>query len=378
MSIQLHLTPVDTFFFRNHMSLNAGEESAAMGLFPPRPGTVYGALRSAYVHQHSDFTSFRDGADEDVKRWMGTPSQIRDFRLQGVFLHSGTHLLLPLPLDHEIISEAGEDLAHRLVMKKFHSYETGRDEYLLVGTQSKKTQSPEGGYVLDAETWMTTILSPESVSVQQASRWVTTEPKIGIALHPTARRAQDHMLYEMDMLRLVGDRSHVAAPPSLCVLTAESPDFSDVQVMSMGAEQRPWNLQQRTGELSWLSNEDRAKLVEGIAQTGRARLVLLTPTIWEKTWNHEQRLLTVKDGLQLPILAMAIGRPQLIGGWDMHRNRPKNRSWALTAGSVFYVEVPKQRAAEFVEATYLRNRSDQLEHEGYGLMMPTLVPSNAN
>ena len=60
------LRPVDTFFFRDHKPFSMGEVSKATGWFPPRPGTVYGALRSAYIHRHSDFSTFYEGKDPEI------------------------------------------------------------------------------------------------------------------------------------------------------------------------------------------------------------------------------------------------------------------------------------------------------------------------
>ena len=77
--MKLVLKPVDTFFFRNHKSMNAGEDSFASGVFPPRPGTVYGALRSAYIHKKSNFSTFAAGTDSELVRWMGTPSRHGEF-----------------------------------------------------------------------------------------------------------------------------------------------------------------------------------------------------------------------------------------------------------------------------------------------------------
>ena len=50
-----YLKPVDTFFFKGQQISEAGNDNNMFGIFPPRPNTVYGALRSAYIHEHIPF-----------------------------------------------------------------------------------------------------------------------------------------------------------------------------------------------------------------------------------------------------------------------------------------------------------------------------------
>ncbi|MBE3551069.1 MAG: hypothetical protein IMX03_07595 [Brockia lithotrophica] len=55
------MEPVDTFFFRDHRPFQMGADAAASGMFPPRPGTVYGALRAAYIAYYGGFNQFYRG-----------------------------------------------------------------------------------------------------------------------------------------------------------------------------------------------------------------------------------------------------------------------------------------------------------------------------
>lgn len=62
-----------------------------------------GALRSAYIHAKSDFAAFAAGSDEELSKWMGTPSSYGKFAIKGVVLQDEQDMALPLPLDHQVV-----------------------------------------------------------------------------------------------------------------------------------------------------------------------------------------------------------------------------------------------------------------------------------
>lgn len=368
--MRLVLRPVDTFVFRNHKSFMAGVDTSVSGFFPPRPGTVYGALRSGYIHQHSDFETFAQGTDSQLRYWMGSPDVVGEFSLKGVFWQDDEDVVLPLPLDCQVVAEDGGEQALPLALTwETESTGWGSDwqEYRLYGRVFKKSNSPAQGFVYrrDLERTLTTELS--SISVYRQNKWLTKEPRVGIARDTVSRQAKEGMFYSMELLRF--HSTHVTEPPAMVCYSRKAPDFSAVKYISLGGKQKPWIVEEYAD--SDLCSVPPGDIVKAVENTGIARLILLSPAIWSKgsrpgCWDPETDQLNIA-GVSYTVLTAAVGRPVVVGGWDIARQRPKPRKFAVPAGSVLYLRVDAGTARHLVENLHMANFSDELAYEGYGL-----------
>lgn len=349
--------------------MNAGEDSAASGIFPPNPSTVYGALRSAYIHYHSDFDTFARGTDAHLLEWMGTPEQVGSFALQGVCLQEKERLVLPLPLDYQVVEESGREIALPLrLAQEQDSYTSSGSAWMLYGRSDKKS-APNAGAYLFHDDWKMAILAHRAVPVRREQEWISMEPKLGIQINRDTATAEDSMLYRMNMFRFKerDGANHI----SLCVYCRVSPDFSRIPMVRLGGEGRPWYLQTSMHGTSLLTEDEEDQLIESIQRSGKARIILLTPAIWLKgnrpaSWSVHTGEWDLGEGLRVQILTAAIGRPQVIGGWDIVRNRPKPKWQAVPAGSVLVVSVNPHQAEDLVHRIHNHSLTDALAHEGYG------------
>jgi CRISPR-associated protein Cmr3 len=366
--MKLVLKPVDTFFFRNHKSMNAGEDSFASGVFPPRPGTVYGALRSAYIHKKSNFSTFAAGTDSELVRWMGTPSRHGEFALQSIFLQDDQDLIFPLPLDNQVVLNTGGAAQAKPLRLIFdpEKKELGSDRssFRLYGVTEEKSVSTAGNFVY-RDDLIQSLLHPSPLPAYSLERWLVKEAKVGIAHNWRTRQAREGMFYSYDALRFKDGKNS-----SLVAFIGQGPDFSGVEMASLGAKQRPWSLRAESRPELGVSRED---LVKSIEQTGIARIIIVTPALWKygvrpACWDSNKDALLLEDR-EYPVLAAAIGRPLLEGGWDIVRRRPKPRCNAVPPGSVLYVEVRPGSARNLVDAVHEANFSDRLAQEGYGFAL---------
>ncbi len=67
-----------------------GSDHVASGIFPPRPNTVYSAMRSAYIRQFLNdepFLRFKKGdiSCERHSRWLGSSYLLGEMYLNGFF-----------------------------------------------------------------------------------------------------------------------------------------------------------------------------------------------------------------------------------------------------------------------------------------------------
>ncbi len=373
---QLSIRPVDTFFFRNHKPFSMGENSSATGIFPPRLGTVYGGLRSAYIHCHSDFTSFAAGTESMVKEWMGTRTEYGKFRIKGVFVERQGQLMLPLPADYQVVVSQQEDkqveLAYPLELVQDAEAELTSDQnpWKLMGVKDEKSASAANGF-LPLDLWKHTILRTiqQKLPVERPASWLVREPKVGITRDNQLKIAQEGMLYQLELLRFAD--TNLAEPTSLAVLCDQMPDFSQVKLMQLGGENRPWAICQKGHREEFFSDTEKAAVIAAIEKQGKARIILLTPGVWKyghrpDCWRQEDDRLVIAPGLEVKLLTVAMDRPQVIGGWDIAGNRPKVRKYAVAAGTVLYVQVETGQAKELVEAVAKLSLTDELSQEGYG------------
>lgn len=371
---KLYIKPTDCFFFRDHRDFTSGEHSSAEGIFPPRPGSFYGALRSAYIHAHSDFHSFTSAGDDNVQAWMGTSEQKGGFALLGSFLAeaaftSEEKLLLPCPLDYQIIESNDEkgSTAYALALCKEPVQASDYNPFRLYGPKDEKSASGTNRFIYDRD--LKKALFHESlVKTYTKDQWVSEENKVGIALDAKTGQAQKHMLYQLNQWRFKN-----ASSDGFISLAEQAPDFKDVDYLRFGGKNHPASLDVREQDYTLLDQDDKSELAEKIKQTGIGRIVLLTPAIWDqgdRPAQFQQGKLHLTEILTLDVMTACIGRPTVVGGWDIHYNRPKERKNAVPAGSVLYVQVRPEQAESFVEEVYMNHLSDQLSEEGYGLMVP--------
>lgn len=357
--VKLLLRPVDTFFFQNQQISSAGSDSTMSGIFPPRPNTIYGALRSAYIHAHMSFEDYRAGLDKEVKKWMGTPDQLGEFALKYCGLFYKDKLMLPLPLDHQVIKASGVPL----MLAKDNGLSSATDSaWRLVSTHKEKSKSAGNQYI-EIENWKESLLGQSIVQkLVPLSDMVVSEPKIGIALDTHQRRARESYLYQIEKLRFNDDGA-------LAVFSSPCPDFSPIWFARIGGENRPWTIQQEEEHFTLWNGDELEKLKHQLRASKIARIILLSPAIWEQGSRpncFDGKWLTLPNGLSVKWLTAALGRPVLYGGWDIVKNRPKKRYFMVPEGSVIYISIEEEQIDLLLELANGFSFTDQREKEGFG------------
>ncbi|MEK4885045.1 type III-B CRISPR module-associated protein Cmr3 [Bacillus sp. FSL W8-1127] len=369
---KLTLTPVDTFFFKNHRVTEAGEDTVMESMFPPRPNTIYGALRAAYIHTHTTFDEFVRETDEHVKRWMGTPNQRGEFQLQYCALTYKQDILLPLPLDYQVIEEKNSLKAYPLLLSKDEKPSSLQGKWRLASTRREKTKSSQHQYVSLRE-WKHAILHEAPISsLISLSKLVVREEKVGIRLDRESRTAQEGHLYRVTQGRFRDDGA-------LAVYIGNGPDFSKVKFARIGGENRPWIIQRSEETFTLWDEKEQKQLAEKIAQTKVAKIIFLSPAIFERgsrPHDFDDEKMTLPNGVTVKWLTAAIGRPELYGGWDIVRHRPKPRKWMVPAGSVIYVKVEEDDISKLLSVANGMHFTDEGAEEGFGFAVIASASKN--
>lgn len=367
---ELRLKPVDTFFFRDHRDFAAGETSRASGLFPPRPGTVYGALRAAYIHAHGSIRGFAEGDIPDrVKKVCGTPEVPGEMRLKGCFLYSGNELMMPLPLDYNVKKAGDRSVGIPLFLVRDDIPGSGpATGYRLYSAEEEKTESAVGTFI-SLSAFKKQALRPATVMVWRSSDFLYEETKTGIALDHASRTARESMLYSLKMCRFNG-----SACLAVWVEGLDEPE--SLGYLRLGGRNRPWYVDKVLEANGIFSEDEEDEMLELIGKKGMARLVFLSPAVLSGASGYYRRSVMrfCLNELELPVIAEAIGRPVLVGGWDMVQNVPKPRYRAVPPGSVLYLRIDKNEARKLIKYLKQTMISDVLGYEGYGLavLLPAL------
>jgi len=355
----IKIEPIDTLFFRDGKPFSMGDQSTAFGIFPPYPGTIFGAIRTGFISQNQGFAHFLDGklADE-----IGTPEESSSaaFKLKGVFLYNSTgdYLYLPAPLD--LFTEDNKK-AKRTEIKELPPFLTNLyyDRFPFA-IEMEKAQRVNGYYVLHTSFSAYLNGSETEFDIYPESSFCQIEYKTGIKINPRTKTVEEGNLYRVGMRRFKRDWM-------LACDFEGVPSLQNEGILKLGGEGKMVHYETISSQLP----EDRESVLERIKQTGQIKLYLATPALFKNGWLPDEEIFNGPD-YRLELLTASIGSPLSVGGWDMAKNggkgghKPMMR--AVPAGSVYYFRIEAGDPENIYERFHYHNLS-QRAHEGFGLAL---------
>lgn len=199
------------------------------------------------------------------------------------------------------------------------------------------------------------------------------DTRMHVSLDRTTQTAREGALFQTRGLEftLVPKSDH-GSPSSLSNarrlalgVIAEKADF-DPCLAALGGERRMVAWRSSTGQLPACSDT----IIQQVGRDRACRVVLLTPACFTKGWCPTW-LLEPRAGVQPTLQAVAVGRPQVVSGWDFEHGRPKPTRRLAPAGSVFFVTLSGEDTAisDWIQSIWMQNISDteQDRHDGFGL-----------
>lgn len=387
--MKLFLQANDTFFFRDGRPFTKGEQSEGHSIFPPLPSTLLGALRTAYIAEYGDLSSFYDG---DMKNSIGTPKSLGSMCLKGVFLadtQQGVYYPIPLdlagktcendeklyvlkvrPQNSDFISNSIPILTHHLVWEGTEDVE--------VETEGKLHRIDMMEYLLNKQ---------NEYFFRHHKDFVQDEPKTGIQRDNKSSASDDGMLYRINMSRFQNRFFNLKQKKAL----SELGFIVDYQcklnlleqgLLKLGGEGKSFTYKQSCSNPDPLATEENmVALKEAIRSTCVFKLYFATPAIfnqgWLPDWIDKNTFNVQYESLSLELITAAVGKPISIGGWNMKDNVPKPTRKAVPAGSVYYFKISKEQCIDTILDTFhYRNISDFQAAEGYGLCFVGVAEGN--
>jgi len=332
--MKLQLAAIDTWFFRDStpFHMNDSPQTGVVGMFPPYPATVAGAVRAALARQ-AGWDGQTRWRDELVAILGDGPADLGRLHITGPFVLCDGAPAFPVP--RHVVGCYEEDATwtpKALLRPGRHQVPSD----LGPGTRLPEAPVDAGdrrASVLEpgAGWWLTLpglrrLLRGELPHPQELlcehELWAT-EPRVGIQRKRDSRTVEDGALYSTRHVRpsprVTLGVALDGAPPSWCIADSMIP---------LGGESRLAACQTWNGAPeAWFNPPGRD------ART--AVVVALTPVLLDAA--APARLELVIPGAR--IVSACIDRPLRIGGWDSRERTPRPLRNAAPPGSVWFCEL---------------------------------------
>jgi len=323
MTHHLFIQPLDVWLFRNGKPFNQGSDHRAESVFPPLPTVLQGAIRSHYIELHGGIPAYLDGQSriEDKVGKKGEPPPAA-FQLHGPFLANNREGQLrcyaPLPTPAYL-----DDDTYRLAVPQ-----ANRDAEVKTNLPSNyqllwrrpdvaPNKGDDGGWLSFAN--LQILLQKHELgksAVQHANCFFERESRLGIQLNDQTHATATGMLYEAEFVRLKEDYGLYVGVDGL--------ELPKSGVMGLGGEGHT-GIYQSVTKPQWKP-----------AQPGNNgfTITFLTPTYFEQGWqpaNWQDFL-----GTSATCIAAAVGKPLVLGGFDLAHKRHKSSRRYVPAGSTYF------------------------------------------
>jgi CRISPR-associated protein Cmr3 len=338
------LRPLDVLYLRGNR-LFGGPGDHGEALMPPWPSMAAGALRSRMLVDGggTDLAAFAGGAAPAGRLGsvLGTPVapgtfRVADFTLGRTGKGSTVEPLRPLPADLVALPDGSQGVAALCYLAPVEtgqlpagiatSYPLDRLPLLRIAAHKK----PVAGCWLTGEGWGRYLAGEplEPRHVCRATDLWETDPRLGIALDAAARTAAEGQIYTTDAVALRDGVGFVVA-----VAGAEGCLPAD-GLVRLGGDGRGAGVAPCT--------VDQLDPPERIEAEGRCRIGLTTPGLFPHGWRlpgmQEDWTWRGPEGVTARVVAAAVGRHEVVSGWDLATNRPKAAQRIVPVGAVYWLD----------------------------------------
>lgn len=358
--IEIHA--LDTLFFRDGKPFERGEESVANGSFPPLPSVIYGALRTAFLGESFEKQDF--AFDNFVTE--SAMLEIKQF-----FLKINQELFVPVPLDligyekdEDGDRKTKADLIVQLIPKPAAS--SSLSAFVLKTSKTIKAKELSGKFLLKFPS-LKSYLEGTNTSFTPTALNLTFEPKLGIGRNNFSRTTEDGLLYRVNMQRLESkldfQKKTLHNTFSLVVGFDKIELINKKGFFKLGGEGKVINYES-------YSKENDIPCIT--LKENRFKIYLATPAIFNNgsvpDFIQKGFFEKGETKINVRLLTSAIGKPIMVGGFDMDKRMPKAMYKAVPAGSVYYLETDSTENANLL-AQFLHQTSisEIRKNEGFGI-----------
>jgi CRISPR-associated protein Cmr3 len=381
------IEPRDPLIARDGRPFTADPGARAKSLPFPFPSTTAGTVRTRYGYGKPDFTGFDEKLIEEVKKIQSQGPLLVELDDAGEI----QDWLLPAPSDAALF-EAGAkqgrlkhlvplrppkgahcDLPDGLLPVGFASYDPEVDK------QKPLKNAPRFWRREMFSDWLGNPHDWQSVELDKLGHGgPVEESRVHVKIDPKTQAADEGFLYQTSGLEFT---RRLNGKPSRLALAVRTSAALPESVAPLGGEQRLTYWRESSASFPACPHEVRARIKNDKA----CRVVLLTPAHFRAGFRPGPSgwLLQSQHGVTPKLEAAAVGRPQVVSGWDYERTKekpngqPKPTRRLAPAGSVFFLKLDgdEQNIDQWIDAVWMNCVSDDDENgnpeqtrlDGFGL-----------
>jgi len=344
----IELKPLDTLFFRDGKPFNKGYETVADTIFPPFPATIYGALRTAFFDNNiSKFQELLHNKSFNTENDPTTKLKINNILIKS----NDSDYLFTTPKN--MLTCKDDNQSSVIVIDKLNTTNLSNCQLSGLVNETEKNYKYHNSYLdeLSFEYYLEKDYS--KITNTKSDTIFDVEPKIGIALDNNTNTAKDSNLYRIDLVRLKDD--------IVLQVDFEGLELPDNFVMKLGGEGKFVSAKQV--ETSW---KIKAPDIDD-----KFIIYLNTPAIFKNGWlpgwvdESDYTGIIPNTDIKVKLLTANIGKPLLIGGFDMATRKPKPMFKAVPTGSVYFFKIISGNPLQ-LNQIHQTSISDYYPEQGFG------------
>jgi len=335
MSTYRLITPTDVLFLRgNRLFGGAGQHGASE--MPPWPSVFAGAMASRILADQKkidEITSHPDNAKEILAGAAG-----EDFACTFLgLLKDKSRVILPLPADLVAIETENDSLQLFSMVPKAVPKGLACSSALPLVPVLHTTErvKPVTGLWMDLDGWRRHLQGdlPEQRSLVPSSELWEMDHRLGIARDYKARTAAEGKIYTSEAVSLKSNATFLVG--------FNGENIPDCGLLRLGGDGRGAEISVPAKEVP---PSDVGKPEKGWPGF---RMILTSPGIFPNGWlppgckKAGDGIVLECGDLKAELRAAAIGRHEIISGWDMAKHCPKPARKVVPAGSVYWFRVEK-------------------------------------
>jgi CRISPR-associated protein Cmr3 len=355
--MQIFIEPSDVLLFRDGRPFSAGEGHRARSIFPPTPNTIQGVIRSKILADRCGrYQQYRDGCldcseqnnctipDEIGKPDKNGRGNYGKMNLKGALIskyhESKLTAYFPIPADVVQVKDkdnpAAEPKLEYLQPLRLQQNPPGQNDLAhdlsLLWTSETKPVEAISDYFTHQEL-QKYLLGEIPTDFMKTSKLYERESRFGIEVDNSKQIVQEGRLYQTEFIRCDKNIGLYVEIDGIQRLS----DDPNSQLVAIGGENRVASYSE-VNQIDW--GDLQKQLISKLKVSAGFKLYLATPTVfkqgWLPEWIDSLNFIGNYHGIEVKLVATAIGRYQTIGGWDVAYNRPKPTNRAVSAGSVYY------------------------------------------
>ena len=354
-----YVRPTDSLFVRGNLAFgDSGEHGTSM--MPPPPSLFAGAFRSALlgknVEQLTAFLTSGRCSHPALAQCLGTPELPGDFRIIWLSLAGdageggeGSNALpepvTPLPADLVMLGNSFAALEPRAHLTGIQS---AGDLPLRATLVSAKQEKPQSGVFLRGKGlahYLQGQAADKAHSIESKHVY-QRDPRLGIGLNADARTAEEGQIYTTEGFAF-SPQDTFASTGFLVGIEGLANLLPDTGLLRLGGDGRSAQYRKVT------FTAPMATSVPGPKK--QFRLLLQTPALFSQGWlpegvsEQDGSYRLQGNGFNARLACAALGRREVVSGWDLYQWKPKPAQAAAPAGSVYWFDEFEGDAGKLAE-----------------------------